>query len=69
MYVLKIKKYRKLKKITQKQLASKIGISQNFLSEIENQKYDIGLNLLFKIGDALEECPLNLLECNCKRCT
>lgn len=66
MYILKIKKYRKLKRFTQKQLASKVGISQNFLSEIENQKYDIGLNLLCKIGEALEECSRNLFECNQK---
>lgn len=67
MYELKIKKYRKLKKITQKQLASRIGISQNFLSELENNKYDIKLSLLFKISEALEVCPKDLLNCNYKK--
>lgn len=69
MYKLKIKKYRKLKNITQKKLAFRIGISQNFLSEIENEKYDIKLSLLFKIGGALEECPKDLITCqHCKKC-
>ena len=62
-YKLKIKKYRKLNNITQKQLASKIGISQNYLSELESGKYDISLNLLCKIGKVLKECPKNLFEC------
>lgn len=69
MYKLKIRKFRRLKKITQKNLASKIGISQNFLSEIENGKYDMKLSLLYKIGEGLGVCPKDLLECRkCRIC-
>lgn len=70
MYKLKIKKYRKVKKYTQWQLSHKIRISQNFLSEIEHQKYDIRLSLLFKIGQALKVCPKDLIDCtcNCEEC-
>jgi transcriptional regulator with XRE-family HTH domain len=66
-YKLKIKEYRRLNNITQRQLASRIGISQNYLSELENGKYDISLNLLCKIGEVLEESPKNLFECTLKR--
>lgn len=62
MYKLKIKKYRKLKRITQKELARKINISQNFLSEIENHKYDIKLSMLCKIAKELNVSPKNLFE-------
>lgn len=73
MYKLKIRKYRKLKKLTQKELAIRIGISQNYLSEVENGKYDIRVSLLFKVGHALERCPKDLIECeyyfyDCKKC-
>jgi transcriptional regulator with XRE-family HTH domain len=68
MYILKIKEFRKLKNVTQKQLAFKIGVSQNFLSEIEHQKYDIKLSLLFRIAGALEECPKDLIGCGCTKC-
>lgn len=72
MYKLKIRKYRNLKNLTQKQLSIKIGISQNYLSEVENEKYDIRVSLLFKVGHALETCPKDLIECeyhcSCKKC-
>ncbi|WP_315117438.1 helix-turn-helix transcriptional regulator [uncultured Clostridium sp.] len=68
MYVLKIKEYRNLRGITQEQLAIKIEISQSFLSEIENKKYDIKLDLLYKIGRNLNVCPKRLIYCNCKIC-
>ena len=53
-YKLRIKEFRANKNLTQKQLADKVGISRSFLSELENGKYDISLNLLIKIGEVLE---------------
>lgn len=63
-YTLKIKHYRILHGYTQKELASKLSISQNYLSEIENGRYDISLTLLCKIADVLNVHPFDLIEFN-----
>lgn len=62
MYTLKIKEFRRSKKMTQNQLAEKIGISQNYLSELENNKWDIGLDLLIKISKVLRVAPSKLIK-------
>ena len=54
MYKIHIKLWRKIRFMSQKELAKKIGISQNYLSEIENQKFDIKLSLVIKICIALD---------------
>jgi len=59
-YKLRIKSYRILKGYSQKELAAKVGISQNYLSELENGKYDIKLSLLCKISSVLN-VPVCLL--------
>ena len=56
-YKLRIKEFRKIRGLTQKQLAHKIGISRSFLCEIENGKYDIRLSLLLKISVVLDVNP------------
>jgi len=61
-YRLKIKEIRLAKRITQHQLAIKVGISRSFLSEIENGKWDIHLSLLCKLSKALESSPGELIE-------
>jgi len=61
-YKLRIKEFRKVKNLTQTQLAKKVGISRNFLSEIENGKYDIRLSLLCTISEALDSSPRELIE-------
>jgi transcriptional regulator with XRE-family HTH domain len=61
-YKLRIKKYRRLRRISQKELAAKLGISQSFLSEIENGRYDIKLSLLCRVADVLEIDPFDLVE-------
>jgi len=48
--------------MTQNQLAEKIGISQNYLSELENNKWDIGLDLLIKISKVLRVAPSKLIK-------
>jgi transcriptional regulator with XRE-family HTH domain len=60
VYKLLIKRYRKIRRITQKELAYKIEISQNYLSELENNKYDIRLSLLCKIAKELNTSPKKL---------
>jgi transcriptional regulator with XRE-family HTH domain len=65
MYELRIKEFRNLSRLTQRELASRAGISQNFLSEIESGMYDIKVSLLYKIAKALNVCPHELInQCN-----
>lgn len=63
MYKLKIKKYRIKKKLTQKELAHRIEMSQNYYCELENGKYDIKLSVLCKIAKELRVKPNILFEC------
>ena len=53
---LNIAYYRKLKKLTQVQLAEIVGISRTHISNIEapNMLTPISLELIFNIADALE---------------
>lgn len=62
MYKLKIKEYRVKSGLTQKELAIKIGISKNYLSQLENNRYDIKLSMLFKIAKELNISPEQLFE-------
>ena len=50
----KIKYYRKLKRITQKELGEKIGVKHNTISSYENGINQPEQDLLFKIADALD---------------
>lgn len=63
-YKLKIRDYRKLKNLSQQQLAWKIGISRSYLADLENNKFDIKLSILLKISDELDVCLGELIEDN-----
>lgn len=52
-----IKKVRKQKKMTLKQLAEKTGLSISFLSQIERSKSSMTLESLNKVSDALNISP------------
>lgn len=65
---LQIRKYRQLKRLTQEQLGEKVGISSNYLSEIEHAKYDIKLSLLLKISQELDVCVCKLTGCEICNC-
>lgn len=45
---------RKAKKLSQNELAEKLGISREHLAKIETAKRRISLSLLFKTSDVLE---------------
>lgn len=49
-----LKDIRKGKKLTQKELANKIGISNTYLSEIENNSRKPNIDLVKTIADALD---------------
>jgi len=57
---LKIKEIRKMKNISGAVIARRIGISQSFYSDLENQKYGIKLSMILDIGRALGVCPYKL---------
>lgn len=60
--MLKIKQIRKLKNLSQDQLAEKTSISKRMLVEYENEKIDIPLRKLRDIAQALEVSILDLLD-------
>jgi transcriptional regulator with XRE-family HTH domain len=49
----RIREIRQARGLTQDQVASKAGLSKGFLSDVENNKTDIGSTFLLKIADAL----------------
>lgn len=55
----KIKELRQKKKLTQRQVARKAGISNTYLSDIETGRTNPSLKTLVKIADALDvECTM-----------
>lgn len=63
MLGLKISYYRRKCGFTQEQLAEMIGLSQNFLSQVESRQLKgVSLETLFKLADVLGIEPTKLLE-------
>lgn len=50
----RIREMRKMKNISQKDLAKMTGITQANMNRIENGRYSPGLDILARIADALE---------------
>ncbi|MBU8853404.1 transcriptional regulator [Priestia megaterium] len=50
----KIKELRKLKRMSQDQLAQTCGVSRQTINAIENNKYDPSLMLAFQLAEHLE---------------
>lgn len=61
---LKIAYYRKKRGYTQENFAEKVGISLNFLAQVEGTGTVRGVSLetLFKMADVLQVAPSKLLE-------
>ena len=61
---LKTAYYRKKRGYTQENLAEKVGISLNFLAQVEGTGTIRGISLetLFKMADVLQVAPSKLLE-------
>ena len=59
---LNIAYYRKSRKLTQEQLAEKIGIDQTHMSKIEVASVGISLDVLFALAQALDVLPSKFLE-------
>ncbi|CCK98350.1 TPA: helix-turn-helix transcriptional regulator [Clostridioides difficile] len=56
-----LKKLRKKKRMTQLELAEKMGRNRSYISKLENQEYkDIGISTILDLSTALEEDFLEL---------
>jgi transcriptional regulator with XRE-family HTH domain len=59
---LRVKRLRKLRKMSQEQLAAKAGISRTYLARIETARQDPTLSTIEKLARALRVKPGRLLE-------
>lgn len=66
---INIRKMRKLKCISQKELALRIKKSNGYLSDIENGNKLPSINVLYNIAYHLGVCPGSLFGCKHKTCT
>ena len=60
---IKIREARKIKKITQQELADAIGITRNYISDLENDRYVPSVKTLAKVSKFLN-IDLNFLTQN-----
>lgn len=68
MHKLKIREYRQLKSLTQKELSKRTNLSQGYLSALENNKKSPTFRNLCKVAKALEVCPCMLIKHSKKYC-
>lgn len=57
-----MRRYRKLKKLSQEKLAEKAGASTNYIALIENGKYFPSLPMICQIASALEIDSIDLFD-------
>lgn len=63
-----IKKYRKLKRYSQVELANEVGTSATTISRLENDREkQPRLDVIARIGHILEVCPMSLIDCRCMK--
>lgn len=60
MSVIKI--YRRRKKMTQKVLAQKCNVKQNYISQLENFKKVPSINMIMKLSKTLNINPISIFE-------
>lgn len=63
---LNIRKYRKKQHLSQIELAVEVGIDRAYLSEIENGRTNLSVNILYAIADALGVSAADLLTITAK---
>jgi len=61
LFGAKVAKIRKSKKMSQENLADKVGIHRNHMGRIERGETNPPLNTVVKIGRELKSSPANLL--------
>lgn len=56
-----IKEKRKEKRLTQSELAEKIGKSAGYVNKLENRKYtNVTIQIILKLSKELEICPVEI---------
>lgn len=60
---IKLKYYRELKKISQRQLAKDLGITQGYISKVEKGIESPTVRMLYRFANSLKICPRLLLPC------
>lgn len=72
LYTLYVKKYREFRRISQSELAFRIGKSQSFIAQIEKDNSirtkSILLIDLVLIAQVLDVCPNDLIRYKCNSC-
>lgn len=67
MFKLNIKKYRHIRKMTQEELALKCGLTQQYMSMLEQgiiRHKSPTLRTIERISKALQVCPKDLINCS-----
>ena len=64
---MNLNQLRKQKGLSQYALAEKSGISQNYISELENEKHEATEEIIIKLCIGLEIDPNTLLGWQCKK--
>ena len=60
---INLRKYRENKKISQKKMSADLGISQGYISKIENGEESPTMRMVYKFSDYLNICPRDLVKC------
>lgn len=60
---IELKYYREIKKLSQKDLARKLEITQGYISKVENGIESPTIRMLYRFAESLEICPRLLLPC------
>jgi len=61
-FVMRLKKVRAQRRLSQEELADKAGVSRQYLSRLEIGRHDPSLSTLVKLAKALRVKPGELLE-------
>ena len=66
-FIIQLKKYRKIKGLTQKQLGNIIGVTQQYVAELEriDRAKSPTLEVILDLCCALKICPCDLVQFNC----
>ena len=70
MFQLYIKEVRKKRRLTQKELAKRCGLTQSYISQLESNLRVTSptLQTIELIAEALEICPYILISYDCEKC-
>lgn len=68
MLKFNIRRIRQEKHLSQGKLSNLTGLSQSYISQLENGTKEPTMQVVNQIAQILNVCPLELIECNCGKC-